>query len=95
MLTPFLITKLLDNMSLVTLQSVKKDFGIKELLKDANFSLDTNDKVGLIGTNGSGKSTLLKMIAGLESIDSGQILVNSGAKIVYYSSKGYNFLNLV
>ncbi|OBQ34850.1 MAG: multidrug ABC transporter ATP-binding protein [Anabaena sp. CRKS33] len=70
-------------MSLVTLQSVKKDFGIKELLKDANFSLDTNDKVGLIGTNGSGKSTLLKMIAGLESIDSGQILVNSGAKIVY------------
>jgi ATP-binding cassette subfamily F protein uup len=83
MLTPFLITKLLDNMSLVTLQSVKKDFGIKELLKDANFSLDTNDKVGLIGTNGSGKSTLLKMIAGLESIDSGQILVNSGAKIVY------------
>ncbi|MFN6182417.1 MAG: ABC-F family ATP-binding cassette domain-containing protein, partial [Dolichospermum sp.] len=70
-------------MSLVTLQSVKKDFGIKELLKDANFSLDTNDKVGLIGTNGSGKSTLLKMIARLESIDSGQILVNSGAKIVY------------
>ena len=50
MLTPFLITKLLDNMSLVTLQSVKKDFGIKELLKDANFSLDTNDKVGSIGT---------------------------------------------
>ncbi|MTJ46886.1 ABC-F family ATP-binding cassette domain-containing protein [Dolichospermum sp. UHCC 0259] len=70
-------------MSIVTLQSVKKDFGIKELLKDASFSLDTNDKVGLIGTNGSGKSTLLKMIARLESIDSGQILVNSGSKIVY------------
>ncbi|MFM7406393.1 MAG: ABC-F family ATP-binding cassette domain-containing protein [Cuspidothrix sp.] len=70
-------------MSIITLQSVKKDFGIKELLKDTNFSLDNNDKVGLIGTNGSGKSTLLKMIAGLEPIDSGQILVNSGSKIVY------------
>ncbi|MFK0731050.1 MAG: ABC-F family ATP-binding cassette domain-containing protein [Gloeotrichia echinulata GP01] len=70
-------------MSIITLQSVKKDFGIKEILKDASFSLDPTDKVGLIGTNGSGKSTLLKMIAGLESIDSGQILVNSGAKIVY------------
>ncbi|MEY3332028.1 MAG: hypothetical protein RLZZ176_328 [Cyanobacteriota bacterium] len=70
-------------MSIITLQAVKKDFGIKELLKDTNFSLDNNDKVGLIGTNGSGKSTLLKMIAGLEPIDSGQILVNSGAKIVY------------
>ncbi|MBH8561563.1 ABC-F family ATP-binding cassette domain-containing protein [Nostoc sp. CENA67] len=70
-------------MSIITLQSVKKDFGIKEILKDASFSLDATDKVGLIGTNGSGKSTLLKMIAGLEPIDSGQILVNSGAKIIY------------
>lgn len=70
-------------MSIFTLQSVKKDFGIKEILKDASFSIDATDKVGLIGTNGSGKSTLLKAIAGLEPIDSGQILVNSGVRIVY------------
>ena len=70
-------------MSIFTLQSVQKDFGIKEILKDANFSLDATDKVGLIGTNGSGKSTLLKMIAGLEPIDGGQLLVNSGARVVY------------
>ncbi len=70
-------------MSLVTLQSVKKDFGIKEILMDANFSIDETDKVGLIGTNGSGKSTLLKMIAGLEPIDAGKIVTNSGAKVIY------------
>jgi len=70
-------------MSIFTLQSVQKDFGIKEILKDGSFSLDATDKVGLIGTNGSGKSTLLKMIAGLEPIDSGQLLVNSGARVVY------------
>ncbi len=70
-------------MSIFTLQSIKKDFGIKEILKDASFSLGYSDKIGLIGTNGSGKSTLLKMIAGLESIDSGQLIVNSGTKIVY------------
>lgn len=70
-------------MSVFTLQSVKKDFGIKEILKDASFSLDATDKVGLIGVNGSGKSTLLKAIAGLEPIDGGQILVNSGVRIVY------------
>lgn len=70
-------------MSIITLQLVKKDFGIKEILKDASFSLDATDKVGLIGTNGSGKSTLLKMMAGLEPIDGGQILANSGATIVY------------
>lgn len=70
-------------MSIFTLQSVKKDFGIKEILKDASFSLDATDKVGLIGTNGSGKSTLLKMIAGLEPIDGGQLLINSGVRIAY------------
>ncbi|MEC4885471.1 MAG: ABC-F family ATP-binding cassette domain-containing protein [Scytonema sp. PMC 1070.18] len=70
-------------MSIITLQSVKKDFGIKEILKDASFSLDATDKVGLIGTNGSGKSTLLKMIAGLEPSDGGQLLTNSGARIIY------------
>jgi len=70
-------------MSIFTLRSLKKDFGIKEILKDANFSLEANDKVGLIGTNGSGKSTLLKMIAGLESFDDGDIQVNAGAQIIY------------
>ncbi|HEY9738097.1 MAG TPA: ABC-F family ATP-binding cassette domain-containing protein [Trichocoleus sp.] len=70
-------------MTLLTLRSVKKDFGIKEILKDASFSLEEGDRIGLIGTNGSGKSTLLKMIAGLEPIDSGEIWVNSGSRIVY------------
>ncbi|MBZ8179467.1 ABC-F family ATP-binding cassette domain-containing protein [Oscillatoria salina] len=70
-------------MTIFTLRSVKKDFGIKEILRDASFSLEEGDKVGLIGTNGSGKSTLLKAIAGLEPIDSGEIWVNSGTKIVY------------
>ncbi len=70
-------------MSIFTLRSLHKDFGIKEILHDASFSLDDGDKVGLIGTNGSGKSTLLKMIAGLESIDSGEMLVNPSVRIVY------------
>jgi len=70
-------------MTLLTLKSVQKDFGIKEILRDASFSLEEGDKVGLIGTNGSGKSTLLKMIAGAEPIDGGEIWRNAGAKIVY------------
>lgn len=70
-------------MTLVTLRSLRKDFGIKEIFTDANLTLEEGDKVGIIGTNGSGKSTLLKMIAGLEPIDGGDRWVNSGAKIVY------------
>jgi ABC transport system ATP-binding/permease protein len=70
-------------MSVITLRSLQKDFGIKEILKDANFSLEPMAKVGIIGTNGSGKSTLLKMMAGLEPIDGGTIWVNPSVKIVY------------
>jgi ABC transport system ATP-binding/permease protein len=70
-------------MTIFTLRSLKKDFGIKEILKDASFSLDEGDRVGLIGTNGSGKSTLLKIIAGLESYNGGELWLNSGSRAVY------------
>ncbi len=70
-------------MNCFRLQSVKKDFGIKEILREATFSLDATDKVGLIGTNGSGKSTLLKIIAKLEPIDAGELWVNGSCRIVY------------
>lgn len=70
-------------MSIVTLQGIRKDFGIKEILREASFSIEPDDKIGLIGVNGSGKSTVLKMIAGMESIDGGKRQVNSGATIVY------------
>nr|WP_199307414.1 ABC-F family ATP-binding cassette domain-containing protein [Alkalinema sp. FACHB-956] len=67
----------------MTLRSIQKDFGIKEVLRDANFSLEPSDRVGLIGTNGSGKSTLLKMIAGLEPVDGGTIEFQNGLRVVY------------
>ncbi len=69
--------------TLLSLKSIQKDFGIKQILKEASFSLETGDKVGLIGTNGSGKSTLLKMIAGLEPIDGGELWRHSGSQMVY------------
>jgi len=70
-------------MSVLTLRSVKKDFGIKEIVRDASFTLEAGEKVGLIGMNGSGKSTLLKMIGGLESIDDGELIKTSGSRMIY------------
>ncbi len=71
------------NMALITVQSLHKDFGIKEILRDASFSLEEGDRVGVIGINGSGKSTLLKMLAGVEPPDGGKYWCNSSAKVVY------------
>lgn len=70
-------------MTLLTIHGLQKDFGIKEIIKDASFSIDEQDKVGLIGVNGSGKSTLLKILAGLDLGDRGEIIKKSGARIVY------------
>ncbi|MDJ0899350.1 MAG: ATP-binding cassette domain-containing protein [Xenococcus sp. MO_188.B8] len=50
-------------------------------MRDGSFSIEENDKVGLIGVNGSGKSTLVKAITGLESFDSASIGIKSNFNI--------------
>ena len=70
-------------MTPIALQAVRKDFGTKEILKNATFSIDPKDKIGLIGVNGSGKSTLLKILAGIEPIDGGRRLTGAAARIAY------------
>ncbi|MBE9030989.1 ABC-F family ATP-binding cassette domain-containing protein [filamentous cyanobacterium LEGE 11480] len=70
-------------MGVLSVRSLRKDFGIKEILRDSSFSVDSSDRVGLIGTNGSGKSTLLKMLAGLEPADGGNIETGNGIRTVY------------
>lgn len=77
-------THLSLSMSLFVLQSVKKDFGSKEIFRDANLSIEPNDKIGVIGTNGSGKSTLLRILAGIEPIDGGQLLTHTASNRIAY-----------
>ena len=45
------------------------------VLRDVNFSVDRGESIGLVGPSGSGKSTLLMVVAGLERIDSGRVVV--------------------
>jgi ABC-type polysaccharide/polyol phosphate transport system ATPase subunit len=52
----------------------QKNFGIKEILRKATFTIEEQDKVGLIEVNGGGKSTLLKIIAEIKSIGAGDRL---------------------
>lgn len=70
-------------MNLLTMEHIIKSYTDRILLNDVGFSISENEKIGVIGINGMGKSTLLKVIAGIESYDSGKISMRSQVKICY------------
>lgn len=75
-------------MILLSVQNIKKSFGVRTVLKDASLVLQDKERMGLVGVNGSGKSTLLKIIAGLETPDSGTVSVQKGLKMGYLAQHG-------
>jgi ATP-binding cassette subfamily F protein uup len=60
-------------MSLVRLDRLNLRFGEQHILRDASLTIETGERVCLIGRNGAGKTTLLKIISGEISVDSGEI----------------------
>ena len=70
-------------MHLLTCEKITKSYSMKKLIDGVDFSIDSNDKIGLIGVNGTGKSTLLKIIVGIEHPDQGQIMSIKNIKINY------------
>ena len=60
----------------IEIRDLHKSFGDLEVLRGIDFRVDTGEVVCVIGRSGSGKSTLLRCINGLETIDSGEIVVN-------------------
>ncbi len=68
-------------MALIDLQKINKQYDIKVILKDVNFSLQKDQRVAIIGQNGQGKSTLMKIITGETEPDSGEIAINKKLKI--------------
>ncbi len=75
-------------MILLSLQHVQKAFGTNEVLKDVCMTLQTGERLGLVGVNGSGKSTLMKIIAGVEHEDGGTITMQRGLKLGYLAQQG-------
>lgn len=63
-------------MSSVEIRNIHKSFGDKKILNNISFSIKEGEMVTLLGPSGCGKSTTLKIIAGLISLDSGDILFN-------------------
>ncbi len=65
-------------MAVLSLSNAHLAFGHVPLLDGANFSLETGDRVGLIGRNGTGKSSMLKILAGIEKLDDGLLQLTQG-----------------
>jgi ABC-type Fe3+/spermidine/putrescine transport system ATPase subunit len=61
-------------MSLLKVRHLTKSYGDIHLPHDISFSVDEGDILCLLGTSGCGKITLLRIIAGLETPDSGKVL---------------------
>ena len=75
-------------MIILALQEVQKSFGTHEVLKRVSFTLQEQDRMGLVGVNGCGKSTLMKIIAGEETADSGSVNMQKGLRIGYLAQQG-------
>ncbi len=74
-------------MALITLLNAQLAFGHVALLDHADFALETQERVGLIGRNGTGKSSLLKILAGMEHPDDGVLQVQSNVRIAYVAQE--------
>ncbi|MFH1343449.1 MAG: ABC-F family ATP-binding cassette domain-containing protein [Pseudomonadota bacterium] len=70
---------------MIRLDNISKQNGHQILFIEASAALQRGEKVGLVGPNGSGKTTLFRMITGQEQPDEGQVAVDRGVTIGYFS----------
>lgn len=72
-------------MAFIQFNNVYKSFLDKQILKDVSFSINSSDRIGLIGLNGVGKSTIINIILSKEGINSGTVFVDKNINIGYIS----------
>src|ERR1700723_4739515 len=70
---------------MIRLDTISKQNGRRLVFIEASAALQKGEKVGLVGPNGAGKTTLFRMITGQEEPDEGQILVDRGVSIGFFS----------
>jgi ATPase subunit of ABC transporter with duplicated ATPase domains len=70
---------------MIRLDNISKQNGHHLLFVDASMGIQKGEKVGLVGPNGAGKSTIFRMIAGQDRPDDGQVSIETGMTIGYFS----------
>ena len=79
---------------MLELKNISKKFKDKKILSNFNLKVEENKILAIVGPSGGGKTTLLRMLAGLESIDSGEIIFN-GEKLPLNELEKRNLLGFV
>ncbi len=68
---------------MLRLEDASKSFAGRALFEGASLHVRAADRIGLVGRNGAGKTTLLRMLAGMDTPDSGSLLLRRGARVGY------------
>jgi ATP-binding cassette, subfamily F, member 3 len=77
---------------MLTVNSISKTFGTQTILKEVSFTINSGDRLGLVGVNGCGKSTLLRILAALERPDSGSVTLSPVSTRMGYLPQGFGLL---
>ena len=73
---------------MIRLSGVTRSYGVHEVLKGIDWSINPRSRIGLVGPNGAGKTTILRLIAGQEECDRGSVDVLRGTSIGYLPQEG-------
>ncbi|WP_049508388.1 amino acid ABC transporter ATP-binding protein [Streptococcus anginosus] len=79
---------------MLELKNISKRFGEKQIISDLNLKVPEKQILAIVGPSGGGKTTLLRMLAGLETIDSGDIIYN-GEELPLHELEKRNLLGFV
>jgi ATP-binding cassette subfamily F protein 3 len=77
----------------VEFHNVAKSYGEKHVFSGANFVIERGDRIALVGVNGAGKSTLIKLLAGTESLTSGEYKLGHNVEPDYFAQDQYKELD--
>ena len=71
--------------NLVNIEAASVTHGIRTVLDRVSLGVQTGDRIGVLGLNGSGKTTLLRLLAGLDTPDTGRVSSQRGTDVAFVS----------
>ena len=72
-----------EDKRMISVESLKVEFGVKPLFSGASFVINDRDRIALVGKNGAGKSTMLKILCGMQKPTEGQVAIPNGCTVGY------------